>query len=150
MKRRNPETNTIYSAWLVNTALTPLTDEDVAEDKIKAKMSASLKLAYELARERHDLDFFKNILRVHEKEEKEYQEALAKENAEREEKAAAKKAEAAKPKEKKEKRKSIAKAKESGDDMEVDEKPSSKKRKKAADSDGDETPKVSCKTPLIL
>lgn len=115
----------------------------MAEDKIKPKMSQSLRKAYELARERPDLDFFKGLLREHEEFERSQREEAELAAAEKEEKAAAaaiKKAEAAKAKDKKEKRKSIAKSKDtvSGDDMDVDEKPASKKRKKAADSDGEE------------
>lgn len=111
-------------------------------------MSASLKKAYELAEERHDLDYFKKILHDHQESEKAIQEEKAAKEAEKQEKAAkkAERAESAKTKEKKEKRKSSAKSKDTvsdEDEMDVDGKADSKakpskKRKERADSDGEE------------
>ncbi|KAL1304017.1 hypothetical protein AAFC00_000458 [Neodothiora populina] len=133
-------------AWIVNTALTPLNPGDTAEDKLKPKMSQSLKNAYALAEERHDIEYFKQILQEHQEAEKELQEELAAKEAEKAEKAAKKqeRTENEKVKEKKEKRKSTAKSKDAvsdEDEMDVDGKAEaakpSKKRKKEAESEGE-------------
>ena len=143
--------NKCASAWIVNTALTPLNPGDTAESTLKPKMSVSLKNAYALAEERHSIDYFKGILDEHQEAEKSVQEELAKKEAEKQEKLAAKAARAEKAaenkdkKEKAAKRKSTAKSKEAvseEDDMDIDDKAAteskpSKKRKKDAESDGE-------------
>lgn len=140
-----------YSAWIVNSALTPLAPGDCAEEKYGKKITASLKKAYLLAEERHPIEYFKEILQEHQEAEKERQEELAKKEAEKEEKKAAKAEKAAKTTDKKDatekktKRKSTAKSKDTvsdEDEMDVDEKEEtaakpSKKRKKEADSDAE-------------
>ncbi|KAF2270614.1 hypothetical protein CC78DRAFT_596243 [Lojkania enalia] len=136
-------------AWQVNTDLQPLVVEDIKKDVSsgnQGKKSKALWDAYQIAAEDHDINWFKEMLNDHEK-------AV---QADVEEKAAAE----AKKQEKKEKaarRKSAAAAEESEDDeMEGagDEDVSStkkaklsKKRKKDAESDGEQekpakTPKV--------
>lgn len=141
----------VDSAWIVNSALTPLNPGDTAEDKLKPKMSASLRNAYILADERHDLDYFRSILAEHQEAEKQLQEEIAAKEAEKQEKEAKKEERAAKASEKtkgsekKAKRKSTAKSKDAvtdEDEMDVDDKESveakpSKKRKKDADSDAE-------------
>ncbi|GAB7347428.1 hypothetical protein MBLNU459_g4349t1 [Dothideomycetes sp. NU459] len=135
-------------SWMVNTALTKLEPGDCSEDKTTAKMTKSLKDAYHIAEERHDLPFFHKMLKEWAEEQKKAEEERIQKEAEELEKATKKaekkneKASQTPAKEKKEKRKSIGKSKEtvSGDDeMDVDgaESKPSKKRKKDAESEGE-------------
>jgi len=125
---------------MVNTALSKLVPSE-CENAGDKKLISSLKSAYALAAEQHDLDYYKQLLREHEASIKQQIEEEAKLEEEAQAKEAAK-AEKAATKEKKTKRKS----KGAEDDMEVDEDAaaapkSSKKRKKDAESEG-EGPKV--------
>lgn len=122
---------TLVSAWMPNTSLTRL-DPAECEDTEKKKLAVALKGAYKLATEGHDLDYFKDLLRQHDDE----QRALEQEQREGAERKAAEAAEKAEKKAEKERRKSKA-----GDEMDVDSEKPSKKRKKDAGSDG-EAPKV--------
>ena len=111
----------VFSAWLPNTELTPLTPEECKDIPEKGKSKGLLE-AYNVAAEGNDLAFYKNVLMDH-------QQALD-EDAERRAEREAKKAEKAT----KAKRKSEA-AIADDDDMDVDEegesKPKPKKRKKS-------------------
>ena len=49
------------SGWVVNTALTELTPE-MAENAMNGKIRKDLKAAFELAAEKHPIDYFKQIL----------------------------------------------------------------------------------------
>ncbi|KAH0312646.1 hypothetical protein KCU74_g13629, partial [Aureobasidium melanogenum] len=140
-------------SWMVNTSLTKLEPGDCTPDKQTGKMSKALKEAYDIAEERHDLDYFKNMLDEFMQQQKQAQEEEAAKQAEKEAKAAkkAEKAAADKTKEKKDRRKSKSKETVSdADDMDLDvpenaEAKPTKKRKKDADSEG-EGPKPK-KTP---
>ncbi|KAH0152927.1 hypothetical protein KCU86_g21360, partial [Aureobasidium melanogenum] len=140
-------------SWMVNTSLTKLEPGDCTPDKQTGKMSKALKEAYDIAEERHDLDYFKNMLDEFMQAQKQAQEEEAAKQAEKEAKAAkkAEKAAADKTKEKKDRRKSKSKETVSdADDMDLDvpedaEAKPTKKRKKDADSEG-EGPKPK-KTP---
>lgn len=142
-------THRLNSSWIPNVDLTPL-DTDEIKSADKSKKSKQLLKAYEVAGEGHDLDYFKDLLREHEKavaEEKEEQEKRAQEKREK--------------KEKKVKRQSKSKdtVEDGDDDVEMEDGPeedaedgatakpkkATKKRKKEADSEG-ETPKVSFNT----
>jgi hypothetical protein len=140
-----------YSAWIINTNLTPL---DVAECKNISEKNKSKGLikAYAVAAEGHDLDHYKKVLAEHQnaldKEEAEEAEAEAKKEAEKEAKAkakadkAAEKADKTADKNKKSKRKS--KAAETDVEMEDVEEPKKAKtpaRKRKNDADA-ETEKV--------
>ncbi|KAI5277011.1 hypothetical protein E4T47_00226 [Aureobasidium subglaciale] len=143
-------------SWMVNTSLAKLEPGECTPDKQTGKMSKALKEAYDIAEERHDLDYFKNMLEEFMQQQKQAQEEAAAKQAEKEAKAAAKAEKAEKAaaekttKEKKDRRKSKSKETVSdADDMDLDvpeeaEKPN-KKRKKDADSEG-EAPKAK-KTP---
>ncbi|KEQ93469.1 hypothetical protein AUEXF2481DRAFT_321291 [Aureobasidium subglaciale EXF-2481] len=143
-------------SWMVNTSLAKLEPGECTPDKQTGKMSKALKEAYDIAEERHDLDYFKNMLEEFMQQQKQAQEEAAAKQAEKEAKAAAKAEKAEKAaaekttKEKKDRRKSKSKETVSdGDDMDLDvpeeaEKPN-KKRKKDADDEG-EAPKAK-KTP---
>ena len=141
--------NPKYSSWMVNTSLTKLEPGECTPDKQTGKMSKALKEAYDIAEERHDLDYFKNMLEEFMQAQKQAQEDEAAKQAEKEAKAAkkAEKAAADKTKEKKDRRKSKSKETVSdADDMDLDapedaEAKPTKKRKKEADSEG-EGPKV--------
>ena len=134
---------TTCSAWMVNTALAKLSAEECSYKETDKKMTKDLKAAYDLAAEQNDLDYYKGVLQAHEVEMREYQEELAKKEAEAEAKAAAKaeKAEKASQKTPKDtKRKSLKGT--AGDDMEAEsadaaESKPSKKRKKGEESDGE-------------
>ena len=155
-------TNASSSAWIPNTALTPINPGDTAEDKLKPKMSNSLKAAYALAEERHPITFYKDILNEYTKAEKLRREEIAQKEAERLEKNA-KKAERAEKaaenkdkKDKKEKRKSTSKSKDAvseeddADEKETETKPKNNKRKKDLESDGEGAkPKKTPKTIKI-
>lgn len=136
---------TICSTWMVNTALTPL-DPEECKTLPKSKMTKALTKAWNLAAENHDLDYFKNILKVWVEEqaaiEKEMREAqeeeerLAAERAAQAEKDAAEAEAEAATKKKKKSRKS----KGGDDDVEMEDADgpkSSKKRKKDMESDGE-------------
>ena len=133
----------VYSAWISNTELTPITPEDCKDVQEKGK-SKLLIQAYSIAAEGHDLAWFKEMLREH-------QAAMDEDAAARAEKEA--------KKANKSKRKSMdvtatAAKDEDADEMDVDEedgesKPKSKKRKKSLDSDGAEE-KVWSSTPPKL
>ncbi|KAG9638663.1 hypothetical protein KCU64_g13711, partial [Aureobasidium melanogenum] len=132
-------------SWMVNTSLTKLEPGDCTPDKQTGKMSKALKEAYDIAEERHDLDYFKNMLDEFMQAQKQAQEEEAAKQAEKEAKAAkkAEKAAADKTKEKKDRRKSKSKETVSdADDMDLDvpedaEAKPTKKRKKDADSEGE-------------
>lgn len=122
----------LYSAWIVNTNLTPLDASECKEVSEKNK-SKQLYRAYQVAAEEHDLQHFKSLLADH-------QAALQQEIEEEEAKEAAKEAAKAEKNAKKGKRKS--KAAETDVEMEdVDDskkaKGSAKKRKKDAETDGE-------------
>ena len=128
------------SAWIPNTDLTPLKVEDVQNFSEKSK-TKSLILAYQKAAEQQDLAHFKDLLVEHQK-------ALQEDFETREAKAQAAEAKKAKKAEKGSKSKSKATAEDEDEEMEdvgsdepVTKPKSSKKRKKADDSDG-ETEKV--------
>ena len=123
------------SAWIPNTDLNPLSPDDCKEVNEKGK-SKSLLAAYEVASEGHNLEYFKEMLAEH-----------ANAMAEEEERKAALAAEKAAKADKK-KRKSEPKAESEDVDMDdaddsAEVKKSAKKRKKVAESDDDETEKVS-------
>lgn len=120
------------SAWIPNTDLTPLKPEECKDVPEKGK-AKSLYQAYQVAAENHDVQHFKDMLINHQK-------AMQEDQERKEARQAAKVAR----EDKKAKRKSMEVADDEMDvDEEGEEKPkSSKKRKKAADSDG-ETEKVS-------
>jgi hypothetical protein len=130
---------------MVNTSLTPL-DPSECETLPKSKMTKALTSAWKLASESHDLDYYKNLLKVYqeeqaqiEKEMREEEERIAQENAE----IAAREAEEAKEAaedEAKAKKKKPRKSKGGDGDTEMedaDAPKSAKKRKKEAESDGD-------------
>nr|POF19923.1 pwwp domain-containing protein 3 [Quercus suber] len=128
-------------SWIVNTALTPLDPEECTVPP-KTKMSKSLTAAYELAAERHDIQYFKDLLKQWEEDEKAIDEEMreiAEAQREKDEAAASKEAEKASEK-KVEKKKKARKSKAADEDIEMDgaETPvSSRKRKKEAESDAE-------------
>ncbi|KAM3419756.1 hypothetical protein BST61_g3089 [Cercospora zeina] len=136
--------------WMVNTSLTPLTAEE-CKTLPKAKMTKALAEAYKVAAAGHDIEYFKDLLRVHQEEENLFLQQLAEEE-ERRAAAADARAEAAEngeatPKEKK--KKGPRKSKAAGEDVDMedaDAPKSTKKRKKADESDADAKPK---KTPKV-
>ena len=121
-----------FSAWIVNTELTPLSVEECQDATEKGK-SKNLIEAYKVAAQGHDLAYYKEMLADHMHAIQEDNEARAEREAKKANKA---------------KRKSIAEsaAAESAADadaMDVDEevgepKPKSKKRKKSLDSEATE------------
>ena len=139
---------TFTSAWHVNTELQPL---DVAEVKDlvakddKGKKSKALWEAHVVAAEQHDLKYFKDVLRQHEQNILDEQEALAQAEAEKEQAKAEAEAKKAEAKAKKEKRKSEVKVKKSTEDEETADvdggdasaKKKGTKRKKPEGGDGD-------------
>ncbi|KAK8205504.1 hypothetical protein M8818_004873 [Zalaria obscura] len=139
---------TSCSAWMVNTALTRL-DKEELEGAKTAKMSKALQEAYEIAKEDHDLDYFKKMLADYQQAAKEAEEERLQKEAEKEAAAAEKKEKAEKAKAEKATKKSRkSNAGLDGDEMDVDATPkSSKKRKKEADSEGEGKPK---KTPKSI
>lgn len=134
------------SSWLPNTDLTPLDTEDI-KNADKSKKSKQLLGAYQVAGEGHDLSYYKQLLRDHEK-------ALAEDIEENERRAQEKQ----EKKEKKAKRQSKSKGtvEEGEEDAEMEDAPEdvatdgeavktkkvSKKRKKDVESEG-EAAKVS-------
>lgn len=133
---------------MVNTALTRL-DKEELEGAKTAKMSKALQEAYEIAKEDHDLDYFKKMLADYQQAAKEAEEERLQKEAEKEAAAAEKKEKAEKAKAEKATKKSRkSNAGLDGDEMDVDATPkSSKKRKKEADSEGEGKPK---KTPKSI
>lgn len=147
-----------YSCWIVNTSLTKLEPGDCDASKVPAKMIKSLKDAYGIAEERHDLPYFHKMLKEWAEQQRVAEEERVQKENEKNAKAEAKAekkneklGEQKQPagKDKKEKRKSTSKSKDTvsdEDEMDVDttegagSKPS-KKRKKDAGSEG-EGPKV--------
>lgn len=136
-----------YSQWMVNTSLTPLEPAECLELP-KTKMAKNLQEAYKVAAEGHGIDYYKDILRKHQQEMDSYAQA----EAEAEEQAAldaAAKAESAEAEgelasKDKKKKKTPRKSKAADEDVEMDDADapkSTKKRKKAEDSEAD-TPKV--------
>ena len=129
-------------AWLPNTDLTSITQEECKDIDEKGK-SKSLVAAYGVAAEGHDLQHFKTMLADHQAA---LQEDIDLQNEKEAEKAAAK---AAKAESKKARRKSApAPQDDDEDEMDVDGEPStekakSKKRKKATDTEEDVEEKVS-------
>ena len=125
----NTLANLLYSAWIPNTELAPLdVESDAVKNPVEKGKSKTLLQAYKKAAENEDLDHFKGMLAEHAKA----IEADREEREELEQERAAKKA-------KKAARKSDA-AVNDDEDMDVDEeiaaeKPKSKKRKKAEDSE---------------
>lgn len=135
----NISANIPKSAWIPNTELTPLeVDSDAVKNPVEKGKSKTLLQAYKKAADNEDLDHFKGMLADHKKA----LEADLQEREELEKERAAKKA-------KKASRKSDAVVNEE-DEMDIDEeavtdKPKSKKRKKAEDSeDMDEKVKLPC------
>ncbi|KXT04958.1 hypothetical protein AC578_10304 [Pseudocercospora eumusae] len=141
--------------WMVNTALTPLEPEECLKLPT-TKMTKALQQAYQIASEGHDIDYFKDILKIWQEEQEAFRiesERLA-EEAERKaiEKAAKAEEDAALAGEgeKKPKKKAARKSKAADGDVEMEdpEAPkSTKKRKKETESDADapkpkKTPKV--------
>ncbi|KAF2217777.1 hypothetical protein CERZMDRAFT_80456 [Cercospora zeae-maydis SCOH1-5] len=136
--------------WMVNTSLTPLTPEE-CKTLPKAKMTKALVEAYKVAAEGHDIDYFKDLLRLHQQELESYLQQQAEDEerraAEADAKAAAAENGEAVPKEKKKKGPRKSKAADEDVDMEDADAPkSTKKRKKADESDADAKPK---KTPKV-
>jgi septal ring factor EnvC (AmiA/AmiB activator) len=133
---------------MVNTALTPL-DPEECKEKPKAKMTRALQQAYVLASEKHDLQYYKDMLVQWQKEEQEIaketaelqrqaDEKAAKEAAAKEAAEAAKAAEAEEGKEKKKKKPRKSKGGDEDVEMEDADAPkSTKKRKKDAESDAE-------------
>ena len=118
-----------YSAWIVNTELTPVTPEECKEAPEKGK-TKSLIEAYKIASADHDLAYFKEMLADHMNAMQEDADARAEREAKKASKAKRKSTEA-----------TTAEA-DSGDvdEMDIDDeagssKPKSKKRKKSLDSD---------------
>ncbi|KAK6435130.1 hypothetical protein LTR95_008681 [Oleoguttula sp. CCFEE 5521] len=139
--------------WLINSSLKPL-DPEECHTKPQGKMTKALTEAYRIATEKHDLEYFKKILRDFDEETV----RIAAEVAQKEEEAAARAAEKAEKAseesvetEGKEKKKKAPRKSKGGDDEDVemedaDAPKSTKKRKKDAESDGEgkvkKTPKV--------
>nr|OQO30553.1 hypothetical protein B0A51_01179 [Rachicladosporium sp. CCFEE 5018] len=139
--------------WLINSSLKPL-DPEECHTKPQGKMTKALTEAYRIATEKHELDYFKKILRDFDEETA----RIAAEYAQKEEEAAARAAEKAEKEgeenveaEGKEKKKKAPRKSKGGDDEDVemedaDVTKSTKKRKKDAESDGEvkakKTPKV--------
>lgn len=136
------------SSWIPNTDLTLLDLEDVAETKATGK-TKSLAEAYNVAREDHDLAWYKNVLLA-------YEQRMADEQALREEKKA--------KKDKKSTRKSKAMVDDGVDDASMEDAindgatdgeggkkaKSAKKRKKDFDSEGESTKVRENNTALAL
>ena len=128
------------SSWTPNTDLEPIDIEEIHKAE-QGKKTKSLWAAYQIAKEDHDLQYFKDMLVRHQKELEEEHERRAQEAAERQAR-----------KDKKSKRKS----KDTVDEDEVMEDvpeadadaKKSKKRKKGVDEDEDET--VSCHISAAL
>ncbi|KAF2164394.1 hypothetical protein M409DRAFT_25272 [Zasmidium cellare ATCC 36951] len=138
--------------WMVNTALTPL-DPEECKTMPQSKMTKALQNAYKVASENHDLQYFKDILKQFQEEEELFQRQQAEALAEAERIEAERAAQAEKDAEEgasapKTKKKAPRKSKAADEDVEMEDADvpkSSKKRKSAADSDG-EKPK---KTPRV-
>ena len=140
--------NKIFSAWQVNSELHPL-DKDELKDIVarddKGKRTKALWEAYLVAAEDHDLEYFKTMLRQHEKNVQEEQDAIREAEAKKAEEKAKKIEKAAERAAKKEKRKSEAKAKDQegdaekkkADSAETPAKKKGNKRKKTEESEGE-------------
>ncbi|KAK5135348.1 hypothetical protein LTR08_005290 [Meristemomyces frigidus] len=137
-------------SWMNNTNLTPLKPDECLTMP-KTKMTKALQDAYKLASEDKDIAYFKGVLAIWQEEEKkkaeEFAEAEAEEARQAEDRAkAAEEAdkngeEDATKKEKKKKAPRKSKAADGDVEMEGVEAPkSSRKRKKATDSDGEDKP----------
>lgn len=135
---------TLASGWVKNTEMAQL-DTDTVKDKIVPSMKGRLREAHEVASEKHDLQFFKDLLSsVAEARQQEENERIAKEQ-----KAADKETKKAKSAEKKlatpAKKKSADNGPADGDDDDEDvemadadldvEEPKSKSKKRKADGD---------------
>lgn len=132
----------MYSTWLVNTSLTKL-DPEECQGKQQGKLSKALFSAYQIAAEGHDLDYYKQILKDFQEEQRVYEEEQAKLEAEQAE-ADAKKAETTNAPEAdgKEKKKKARKSKGGADeDIEMADaeqiKPSKKRKNDSNDGDAD-------------
>ncbi|KAL4802924.1 hypothetical protein BDV18DRAFT_163448 [Aspergillus unguis] len=131
-------------AWIVNTDLSPL-DSEACKDVSEKGKSKALVNAYAIAAEGHDLAHYKTLLLDH-------QRAIEQEEEEREAQEAAKAAAKAEREAKKNKRKSM----EIHDDVDMDDAEggkqpkSSKKRKKAAETEGEDKPAKTPKTGTKL
>ena len=139
---------------MINTNLSPLKPEECLTLP-KTKMTKALQDAYKLATEDKDLAYYKDVLSVWQEEEKrraeehaelEAEEArLAEERAKAAEEAEKNGEEPAAQKEKKKKAPRKSKGADEDVEMEGAEAPkSSKKRKKAADSDGEDKVRFHC------
>ncbi|KAK5695185.1 hypothetical protein LTR97_008691 [Elasticomyces elasticus] len=144
-------------SWMINTALTPLEPKECL-DLPKSKMTKALKDAYKLGSENHPIDYYKNLLNIWQEDEQRIAKERAEYDAEQARLAEERKAQEAEEADKEEseeakdkkKKKAPRKSKGGDEDVEMEdvEAPkSSKKRKKAADSDGEhgqakKTPKV--------
>lgn len=125
------------SAWLPNTELSNLDPEDCKGFPEKGK-TKSLIQAYHVAAEGHDLEYFKEMLRDHQK--------AMQEDQDRRDAREAAKAEKSERAEKKKKRKSEVADEHEDVDMDDDDngeeqqpaKKSSKKRKKEVETDGED------------
>jgi hypothetical protein len=128
----------MHSAWEINTALQPVTIDDIkaeieAGNNGKKKKAKALWEAYQVAAKGHDLQYFKNLLANHE-------EAMQLDAVEK----TAADAQKQEPKDKKKRKSSAAVVDEDVDmDEDAEEEPSekkskqTKKRKKGDDSDGE-------------
>ncbi|KAF2723217.1 hypothetical protein K431DRAFT_283019 [Polychaeton citri CBS 116435] len=133
--------------WMANIHLTPLDTEEIKE-KPTSKLSKSLKHAYELAAEDHELGYYKDLIKQFQDDEKAFLEEQARIQEQAEKDAATKAAE--KAEEGETKKKKSRKSKGGSEDVEManaDAPKSSKKRKKDTESDSEgskpkKTPKV--------
>lgn len=134
---------------MINTALTPLDPKECLE-KPKAKMTKALQEAYKLGSENHPIEYYKKVLNMWQEEEQKIAKELAEQEAEQARLAEEMKAQEAEDAEKmaaeeaaKPKKKAPRKSKGGSEDVEMEDAEaapkSSKKRKKAADSDGEGT-----------
>ena len=133
----------LYSAWIPNTDLTPLTPEECQDVAEKGK-SKSLINAYKVAAEAHDLQHFKDMLLDHER-------AIQEDQDRRDAREAEKAAKAAKTDTKKKRKSTDAAAADDDVDMEdvpgdedAEVKPKGSKKRKKAEADSEaEAEKVS-------
>lgn len=127
---------------MVNTSLTPL-DPEECKTLPQSKMTKDLKSAYQVAAENHDLQYFKSLLRQFQEEQEIFEREQAEAAAEAERLEAERAAQAEKDAEEgasKPKKKAPRKSKAADEDIEMEDADvpkSSKKRKSAADSDGE-------------
>lgn len=131
------------STWMVNTNLTPL-DPEECKTLPKSKMTKALTSAWQLASENHNLEYFKNILKIWQEEqaaiEKEIREQEEEEARRAEERAAQAEKDAAAAEAEGGKKKKSRKSKGGDDDVDMedaDAPKSGKKRKKETESDGE-------------